>query len=255
VTRLRLALAILCCGSAWGAAPSYSVAGIVSTGSYAAGPFAPNSLVTIFGDHLSTATRGLLASDLVGNLLPTELNSTRVYINRFPAPLFFVSEKQINLLIPGRQGFGQAELQVVRQGQVGPTVIIEVAAAAPALFVNEGYAIATHGDNSVITAEKPARGGELIVIYAAGLGKAKTMPDAGELAPWPSRLPETAGFRVTVGGTTVDPARIVYAGLTPFSAGLYQVNLILPDSLVADPEVRLFVGDAGSPAGVKLVVR
>ena len=255
MTRLRLALAVLCCGSAWGAAPSYSVTGIVSTGSYAAGPFAPNSLVTIFGDDLSTGTRGLLASDIVGNLLPTELNSTRVNINFFPAPLFYVSEKQINLLIPGRLGFGKAELQVVRQGQRGPTVIIELAPAAPALFVNEDYAIATHGDNSVITVEKPARGGELIVIYAAGLGKVKTMPENGELAPWPSRLPENAGFRVTIGGSTVDPARIVYAGLTPYSAGLYQVNLILPDSLSADPEVRLFVGDAGSPAGVKLAAR
>ena len=255
MSRLRLALAILYCGSAWGAAPSYSVTGIVSTGSYAAGPFAPNSLVTIFGDDLSTATRGLLPSDVVGNLLPTELNSTRVYIDFYPAPLFYVSEKQINLLIPGRQAFGKAELQVVRQGQRGPKVIVEVAAAAPALFINEGYAIATHADNSVLTADKPARSGELIVIYAAGLGKTQAMPENGELAPWPSRLPENAAFRVTVGGAAVDPARIVYAGLTPYSAGLYQVNLFLPDNLGADPEVRLLVGDAGSPAGVKLAVR
>jgi uncharacterized protein (TIGR03437 family) len=255
VTRLRLALAILCCGTAWGAAPSYSAAGIVSTGSYVAGPFAPNSLITIFGDGLSTGARGVLASDIVGNLLPTELNSTRVYIDAFPAPLFYVSETQVNLLIPGRQALGKAELQVVRQGQRGPVVTIDVAAAAPALFINDGYAIATHADNLVITTEKPARAGELIVIYAAGLGKAQTMPANGELAPYLSRLAETAVFRVTVGGAAVDPARIVYAGLTPLSAGLYQVNLVLPDSLGQDPEVRLFVGDAGSPVGVKLAVR
>jgi uncharacterized protein (TIGR03437 family) len=161
----------------------------------------------------------------------------------------------VNLLIPGRQALGKAELQVVRQGQRGPVVTIDVAAAAPALFINEGYAIATHADNLVITTEKPARAGELIVIYAAGLGKAQTMPANGELAPYLSRLAETAVFRVTVGGAAVDPARIVYAGLTPLSAGLYQVNLVLPDSLGQDPEVRLFVGDAGSPVGVKLAVR
>ena len=58
VTRLRLALAILFGGIAWGAAPSYSAAKIVSTGSYAAGPFAPNSLITIFGEDLSRARAG-----------------------------------------------------------------------------------------------------------------------------------------------------------------------------------------------------
>jgi uncharacterized protein (TIGR03437 family) len=255
VTRLRLALAILCWGTAWGAAPSYSAAGIVSTGSYVAGPFAPNSLITIFGSGLAIGPRGVLASDIVGNLMPTELNSTRVYIDAFPAPLFYVSETQVNFLIPGRQALGKAELQVVREGQRGPLVTIDVAAAAPALFVTDGYAIATHADNSVITADKPARPGELIVIYTAGLGKAQTMPANGELAPWLSRLPEGVAFRVTLGGQTVDPARILYAGLTPLSAGLYQVNLVLPDNLAADPEVRIFVGDTGSPAGVKLAAR
>jgi uncharacterized protein (TIGR03437 family) len=253
VTRLRLVLAVLMSGIAWGAAPSYSIAGIVSTGSYAPPPFAPNSLITIFGSGLAIGPRGLTGSDIVGNVLPTELNSTRVYIDSFPVALLYVSETQINLLIPGKQALGKAEIQVVREGQRGPVVAVDIAAAAPALFQAGQYAIATHADNSVITAEKPARGGELIVVYAAGLGKAQTMPANGELPPYLSPLAAT--FRVTIGGVPVDPARILYAGLTPLSAGLYQVNFFLPDNSGVDPEVRLFVGDAGSPPEVKLAVR
>ena len=50
---LTLALAVLFCGAARGAAPSYSAAGIVSTASYAPGPFASNTLITVFGAGLA----------------------------------------------------------------------------------------------------------------------------------------------------------------------------------------------------------
>lgn len=252
--RLGPALAILLGGVAWGAAPSYSLAGIVSTGSYAPGPFAPNSLITIFGSGLAMSPRGVTAADIVKNTLPDELNSTRVLIDNYPVSLFYVSENQINLLIPPRQALGKSDLMVVREGQRGPVVTIEVTAAAPALFIDAGYAIATHGDNSLITADRPARAGELIVVYSAGLGKAANMPGNGELAPALSPLADLGSFRVTIAGTPVAGAKIYYAGLTPQSAGLYQVNFWIPETVGSDPEIRLFVGDAGSSAGVKLRV-
>lgn len=248
-------MALLCCGSARGAVPDYSAKGIVSTGSSTAGPFAPNSLITIYGSGLAMSEHGITPADIVDNRLPNELMSTRVYIDSYAAPLLYVSETQINLLIPAKQPIGKAEIQVVRQGQAGRLITIEIGAAAPALFLSGEYAIATHADNSLITAEKPARAGEWIVIYAAGLGKADTMPGSGELPPYLSELVNRAGFRVLLNGTAVDPERIRYAGLTPLSAGLYQVNVILPDDVPADPELRLFVGDAGSPQGVKLLLR
>ena len=44
-----LALAVLFCGAARGAAPSYSAAGIVSTASYAPAPFASNTPLGFIG--------------------------------------------------------------------------------------------------------------------------------------------------------------------------------------------------------------
>ena len=251
-----LALAVLFCGTARGVVPSYSAIGIVTTGSYAAGPFAPNSLITIFGSGLARSAQTATAADIVDHKLPAELNSTRVYIDNGAAPLLYVSESQINLLIPAKQAFGAAAIWVMSEGQRGPEVTIQVVDAAPALFVAaSGYAIATHADNSLISPEQPAKPGEVIVIYAAGLGKTETLPAAGELAPYASPLVNRSGLRVTLNGTAVDPERILYGGLTPGSAGLYQVNVALPASVGVDPELRIFVADAGSPAGVKLALR
>ena len=255
MSHIWLALAILACGSARGAAPTYSASGIVTTGSYVPGPFAPNSLITIFGSKLATSEHVVTPADLVGGRLPTELSSTRVYIDNIEAPLLYVSEGQINLLIPAKQSIGKSTLWVMSAGQHGPEVTITLTDAAPALFVAAGYAIATHADNSLIAPETPAKGGELIVIYAAGLGRTETLPGAGEMLPYPSQLSNRGALRVTLNGAAIDPARILYAGITPTSAGLYQVNVTLPAAVGDDPELRLFVGDAASPAGVKLAAR
>jgi len=58
-----------------------------------------------------------------------------------------------------------------------------------------------------------------------------------------------------LGGKAVDPSRILYAGVTPGFAGLYQINLRVPGGLDADPEIRVFIGLQGSPSFLKLPVR
>jgi len=50
-------------------------------------------------------------------------------------------------------------------------VPIQLLDAAPALFASEGQVAATHADGSLISAGAPARPGEIIVIYGAGLGQ------------------------------------------------------------------------------------
>ena len=48
-----LAMAVLFGGTASGAGPSYVLAGVVNAANYAAGPFAPNSVLSVFGSGLS----------------------------------------------------------------------------------------------------------------------------------------------------------------------------------------------------------
>jgi uncharacterized protein (TIGR03437 family) len=93
------------------------------------------------------------------------------------------------------------------------------------------------------------------VIYATGLGR--TSPSAGptEIPRYAAQLVRPSDLKVSLNGTAVDPTLIKYAGLTPGSAGLYQINLWVTDNVGTDPEIRVALGDQSSPAGLKLAVR
>jgi uncharacterized protein (TIGR03437 family) len=246
---------VVLCTIARGAAPSYSAAGILSSAS-SLPAFAPNALVTIYGTGLADSARGVTDSDVANYTLPTVLVTTRVYVNSVEAPLLYVSDRQVNFVLPNGLLVKAALVRVVRNGQSGPEISLDVAAAAPALFaLAEGVALVTHGDGSLITADKPAVPGEIVVVYAAGLGKSANPTTGNEIPRGPSEIVDKASLRVTLNGAAVDPARIAYAGVTPMCAGVYQLNIYLPENLSPDPELRVFVGDAGSQTGLKLLVR
>ena len=200
VFRACLALVALFSGAARGAAPSYSASGIVNSGNFAAGPFAPNSILTIFGSGLSRSTQQLASSDILAGQLPVELNFTRVYVDNFPAPLFYVSDSQINFLVPGNQALGAMKIRVATEGNSGPEVSVTVVDAAPALFtMTGGYAISTHVDNTLVSADSPAHAGEIIVVYATGLGKTAPNTGTGEFPKYAAPIVNLSTLKVSVG--------------------------------------------------------
>jgi uncharacterized protein (TIGR03437 family) len=80
-------------------------------------------------------------------------------------------------------------------------------------------------DYSLVTASSPARAGEVIVIYATGLGPVSPQVPVGTAAPL---LPSSVTVftpKVLIGG--VD-ARVVFSGLAPGMAGVYQLNVWVP---------------------------
>jgi uncharacterized protein (TIGR03437 family) len=249
-------LAPLFANAAWGQAPVYSAGTVVNAPNYAPGPFAPNSIVTIFGSALSRSSQAVTAGDIVNNTLPTELNGTRVYVDGPPAPLLYVSDSQVNFLVPGNQVAGDVTIRVVREGVTGPEIAVTLVDVAPALFQTAaGYAIAAHADNSVIAPGSPARASETIVVYACGLGRTQPNPAPGAIPQSAAVIQGLSNLKVYLGGTAIDPASILYAGVTPGSAGLYQINLVLPDNLGTDPEIRVAIADQSNPGGLKLAVQ
>ena len=128
--------------------------------------------------------------------------------------------------------------------------------AAPALFQTAaGYVIAAHVDNSLVAPGSPAQAGEIIVVYACGLGMTQPNLAPGVIPQSAALIQRLSDLKVYLGGTAIDPASIQYAGLSPGTAGLYQINLVLPDNLGTDPEIRVAIADQSSPAGLKLAVR
>jgi uncharacterized protein (TIGR03437 family) len=260
--RGRLALGVVVSGylaMAQTPPPTYAASSIVNASDYSVGPFAPGSLLTIFGSNLSFNTAGLTADNTAGSRLPFFLGNISVVIDNVAAPLLYVSPTQINVMVPPNEIAGNVTLQVVRQSVAGPMVTITLVAAAPALFVSsDHYALAQdyNAKYALATAAAPAQPGDLLVLYATGLGGTQPLPAVGQ-------IPQFAGFvngfasgalQVFLNGKALDPKTIPYAGLTPGFAGLYQINFYLPGDCPANPEIQVAMGGQLSAANVMLAV-
>jgi uncharacterized protein (TIGR03437 family) len=189
----------------------------------------------------------LVESDIQGGKLPSVLSGVRVYVGGQPVPLLYVSPRQINFLMPDNLLAGEHNLWVFRQGIVGETVRVKLLDAAPALFpLGDGFAIATHADSTLITSEAPASPGEVIVLYAAGLGRTDPPGRTGELAGIAAWIKLRSDLRILLNGEPIDRAGIYYAGVTPGSAGLYQINFRLPGHVQGATSIQIQVGEQAS---------
>lgn len=254
--RFLAVLAVLSVGVAGAAGPTYSADQIVSATNLSPGLLAPNSYATIFGQDLAWGQEALTADSLTGGLLPTTLSDVRVFVANYAAPLFYAGPTQINFLVPGNLKIGDVPLRVVRQGVTGAEVTIRLVDAAPQLFPwPDNSAIAQHADYRTITPDDPARPGEIIILYANGLGTTEPSPASGEVPWYPGLITHLDELEVSVGGAVLPPDRILYAGLTPGWPGLYQINLRLPETVAPDPEIRVTIAGQSSPAGLKLAIR
>ncbi len=239
-------------------APSYSAAGIVNAASNQANAFAPNTFISIYGANLAWTTRSLQGGDISGNRLPDVLPGTgvRVWVSNIPAHVYYVSPGQINVLLPSLLRAGPTKLSIQIDSTYGPSIPITLAAAAPAFFQLDAHTvIGVHGDGRTITADLPAAPGEWIALYATGLGTTIPSPEYAEIPRQPAPLADAKNFGILLNGVNVDRTRIAYAGVAPSFAGLYQINLRLPDDVGPDPEIRITASGILSPEGLRIPVR
>ena len=260
MNRLGVVLALAVLGAAaWGQAPAYPAAGFVNASDYSGGPFAPNSVLSLFGTNLAWSAQAITAGDVQAGRLPTMLNGVEVVTSStgYPVPLLYVSPTQINFLIPINCMAGTVTVRVVREGVTGPAVPITLIDAAPALFDYEGYAIAQKWpDYSLIAPGSPASPGDVVILYATGLGNTQNDPATPDAIPQePGRILEFNQLKVYLNGEQMDPSDVWWAGFWPGNAALYQVNLQLPEDVGPDPEIRLVIGTQPSAGGIHLAVR
>src|ERR1700691_1678194 len=90
------------------AAPSFAISGIQNAASFISGPIAPNTWVALKGNGLS-ATTGVW--QLTGSTLPTEVNFVGVTLNGTAVSVSFVSNTQVNFLVPSTVSTGPAQIQ------------------------------------------------------------------------------------------------------------------------------------------------
>ncbi|MCX6598440.1 MAG: Ig-like domain-containing protein [Acidobacteria bacterium] len=155
----------------------------------------------------------------------TGLSGATVELAGQPAAVLFSNPFQLNAVVPPALAPGLYPVRV-RSALGDQTQTLEVQPTAPAIFMmpDGGAAIVT-ADNTLNRPANPVRRGQVIVIYLTGLGAVERR--AG--LDW-ARTAVVA----LLGGRTLTPQ---YAGTTPGSPGLYQVNLTIPADLA--PGLRL----------------
>jgi uncharacterized protein (TIGR03437 family) len=187
-------------------------------------PIAPGSIVQIYGS-------GLAGQTMSGGTIPlqTSLGGTSVIVGGILAPLYYVSAGQLNAQIPFELTPGQpAELIVSANGALTTPQTIQLAAVSPGIAeYPSGYAIAQHGaDASLITDASPAKPGEYIVLYLAGMGPTTIPVASGAASPSSPTANTIDAPTITLNSEAV--SIISFSGLTPTAAGLYQIDLQIP---------------------------
>jgi uncharacterized protein (TIGR03437 family) len=236
-------------------APCYSAGGIVNTASNLPGALAPFTYISIFGTNLSEAT---LAR---GDLDPySALGGVQVVADRRqPAFVSYVSPGLVIVLLPPAADLKgpQVTLRLTRQSVAGPEVALDIRDCAPTLFqLDQATPVAAHPlDWTVVTQDRPARAGELVVLYATGLGRYVRSLAFLEVPTTADSILRRGEFEVLLDGQLLDDRLVHYAGAAPGVLGIYEIDLELPANVGRDPEIRIKLGDQISPPGVRLPVK
>lgn len=214
-------------------------------------PIAPGSLISIFGSSLADGPMASAAPPL-----QTTLGTTSVLIAGSAAPLVSVSDGRIDALVPYGTPPNTRQQVIVQRGPVitAPEPVT-VAPAQPAIFTADRsgsgqgsiFALQQDGGQTLADPSHPVTAGDRIVIQCAGLGAVNpSIPDG---APAPDSPAAATVYPVSVSIGGVDAA-VSFSGLTPGTAGTYQVNATIPAGVSAGDAVPVTLTVAGqvSPA-------
>jgi uncharacterized protein (TIGR03437 family) len=217
-----------------------SVGSAASFVPYAA--LAPGGIISIYGDRLAdnTASNQTLP-------LPTSMGNAQVIIAGQSVPLFYVSQTQVNALVPfGLTPNTTHQILIERGLTYSQPVPIDVGPAQPAPFLiaaKYAIAVAYRGtDSFLVTSAQPATAGDVLVIYCAGLGVTDQPVVDGAASPVSPLAQTKVPVTATIGG---QPAPVSFAGLTPGLVGLYQVNAQVPAGTPTGDTVPLILSVAG----------
>jgi uncharacterized protein (TIGR03437 family) len=192
-------------------------------------PLAPGTIASVYGSGLGPAMG--VSTGMVP--VVTTFDNTYVLVGPYQAPLYYVSSGQLDIQLPAElDATQQYPIVVSVNGAVTLPDTLNIVPATPgvAAFASGGI-IAQHTDYSLVTTASPAKPGEVIIMYLAGLGATNPSVPSGMAAPSTPPLAEvTLPVTVTVDGQN---AVVDYAGLTPGSVGLYQIDFQVPPNAQA----------------------
>lgn len=181
-----------------------------------AGPVAAGEIVSLYGESFLRV--GLSPDSAAGS----------VTFNGIPAPLLYTDAGQISVIVPWEiESAATTKVCESYSGAAPSCMTLDVVPAVPAVFMaDDSYAVALNGNGTVNSAANPAELGEMVSIFATGLGPITPIPQDGAIAMPPvgtNVFPVTFFISLGAGsnGETINPA---YVGPVPF--GIYGLSEI-----------------------------
>ncbi len=189
---------------------------------------APGSIFVVYGSNLA-AGPVVQANTLP---LPLTLNGASITVTSgsttVSCPMVYAGSDTVAAVLPSSVPPGKAMMTVSYNGTATlyPTQF-DVAPTAPGLYTlgssGEGPGVFTALDGSVKSFEATAKTGEIVTLWATGLG-----PAAGPANALPPSFPNFPGVEVFVG---TEAATVIYAGRSGCCVGLDQISFVVPDGV------------------------
>jgi uncharacterized protein (TIGR03437 family) len=259
------------CQSRPALSPAITTGGIVGAGLSipAVTAASPNALLTVFGQNFfpAGATRALTSPDIANGALPTNLGCTCVTVNNHLAPILYASPTAINFQAPASTLAGPAAVQVIANcaaptEKTSAAQSITAQSATPEFFF---FQLNPSGKNPIAATDAitgasigatfpSAKPGEYVTLYATGLGFTDPPFASGQLATQAAST--IAPVSVSLNGVPLSATDVLYSGVTPGFAGLYQINIHIPTTTpTGDIPVSLTINGLSTPPGAYLTIR
>ena len=171
-----------------------------------------------------------IAPGSIATIFGANLVGAQISVGGLTAQIFYSSNRQVNFLVPPDAPTGAVNLIVTNVAGDSPTVKVNLQPVAPGIFFDSAS-----GLGAVID-----RGQRIFEVYATGLG-----PAAAD-----GQTIQT--IQATVGGFE---AAVLYSGLAPGFPGLYQVNVMVADSVASGTQNLILRTGGVASNTVKIAVR
>lgn len=235
----------------------------VSAASFANTNLALESLVSGFGAGLASVTEAALTRPL-----PTEMSGVRVLVRdatglERPAPLFYISPRQLNYQMPPGISLGSASITVLNGTNIVAAGVVGIDNVSPGVFSADAtgkglaaalvYRLKSNGTESY----------EPVARYDAVQARFVAEPiDLGPATDQVFLVLFGTGWKFRSGLSTMGcsvggiNSEVVYAGEAPGYTALEQMNVRLSRSLIGRGEVDVVVSVEGKVANaVRVVMR
>jgi uncharacterized protein (TIGR03437 family) len=232
------------------------------------------AITTIYGSNFMAAGSAVQINAVAAGQLSTKFAGVCVTFGGVRAPIFAVATTQITVEIPTLSP-GSVPVQVLRNcddsaNQLKSNVITVTAQTSSPEFLylqanangQNPVAAVSATDGAFIGATgsipganlHPAKAGDILVVYALGLGA--TSPAQQDGIPATGIANAALAVSVSIGGVQLAATDILYAGVSPSYIGLYQINLRVPAGVAAGNQAMILsVGGNQSPTGGFLTVQ